>query len=216
MQGGRLRPDPKRSKKPRNGIARWVFDDGVDGDRAPSAWLLTEAGTGRKAGVWALDDAAGAIEGQEPLQGLGPEADQLDRTQLAAARRSHSRRLHGLQRDQQVDAGLGRLLTNEILYEAAISPFANASKLSDDEFDRLHDAIRSVLPTSLAHERTLDDIGKSADRPSRVHNRAGQTCTSCDATVRTVEYRRYTDFYCPTEQTGGKRLADNTTSKFLK
>ena len=35
MQGGRLRPDPKQSAKPRNGIARWRFDDG-------SALLLTE------------------------------------------------------------------------------------------------------------------------------------------------------------------------------
>ena len=29
MQGGRLRPDPKRSKKPRLGLARWVFGDGT-------------------------------------------------------------------------------------------------------------------------------------------------------------------------------------------
>ena len=35
-------------------------------------------------------------------------------------------------------------------------------------------------------------------------------------TVRAVEYRAYTVAYCPTCQTGGKVLADNTTSKFLK
>jgi formamidopyrimidine-DNA glycosylase len=34
--------------------------------------------------------------------------------------------------------------------------------------------------------------------------------------VRAVEYARYTVAYCPTCQTGGKILADNTTSKFLK
>ena len=35
-------------------------------------------------------------------------------------------------------------------------------------------------------------------------------------TIRAVEYRAYTIDYCPTCQTSGKILADNTTSKFLK
>jgi formamidopyrimidine-DNA glycosylase len=34
--------------------------------------------------------------------------------------------------------------------------------------------------------------------------------------VRSVEYTRYRVDYCATCQTGGKVLADNTTSKFLK
>lgn len=217
MQGGRLRPDPKQSKKPRNGIARWVFDDG-------SAWLLTEAGTERKAGIWAV---AGNSLDAEALEGLGPEADQLTRDELADVLRAHSRRLHGLLRTQSVVAGLGRMLTNEILFDAGISPFANAAKLSEDELDRLHASLGLVVQAALDHERTLDDIGKSADRPSRVHNRSGEPCLgkgcgggdkrkACTDTVHTVEYRKYTVFYCPTRQTGGKTLADNTTSKFLK
>ncbi|MFT7601250.1 MAG: formamidopyrimidine-DNA glycosylase [Acidimicrobiales bacterium] len=221
MQGGRLRPDQKQSKKPRNGIARWVFEDLPDGD-GPStgveAWLLTEAGTERKAGIWAV---AGEPVGQDPLSGLGPEADQIDRDQLADLLRQHSRRLHGLLRTQSVLAGLGRLLTNEVLYEAALSPFVNAAKLTDTEIDRLHAAIEIVVGAAIEHERSLDDIGKSADRPSKVHNRSGEPCLGvkgkkCDDTVHTVEYRKYTVVYCPTRQTGGKKLADNTTSKFLK
>jgi formamidopyrimidine-DNA glycosylase len=38
----------------------------------------------------------------------------------------------------------------------------------------------------------------------------------CGDVVREVEYSRYTVNYCATCQTGGKVLADNTTSKFLK
>ena len=213
MQGGRLRPDPKRSKKPRMGLARWVFDSGTDGDPAQEAWLLTEAGTERKAGVWAVD---GDPLPQAPLLGLGPEAHQLDRDELGVLLKEHSRRLHGLLREQKTVAGLGRMLANEIIYEAKLSPFANASKLDDEQVDRLHAALASVVAAATDHERTLDDIGKSADRPSKVHNRSGEPCTGCDDTIRTVEYRRYTVYYCPTEQTDGKLLADNTTSKFLK
>ena len=38
----------------------------------------------------------------------------------------------------------------------------------------------------------------------------------CGDTVRAVAYVRYTVAYCPTCQTAGKVLADNTTTKFLK
>lgn len=222
MQGGRLRPDPKRSRKPKLGLGRWIFDptDGSedsegsdDGSGEQIAWMLTEAGSERKAGVWAV---TGDPVGQEPLDHLGPEAVDLDRDGLAEVLGAQSKRLHGLLRNQRIIAGLGRMLANEICYAAGISPFANASKLTDDQVDRLHTAMVEVVTAATDHERTLDDIGKSVDRPSKVHNRAGEPCTGCDDTVRTVEYRAYTVYYCPTEQTDGKLLADNTTSKFLK
>jgi formamidopyrimidine-DNA glycosylase len=59
-------------------------------------------------------------------------------------------------------------------------------------------------------------MSSSADRPGRVHNRVGQPCPECGDTIRSVSYSGYTVAYCPTCQTGGKVLADNTTSKFLR
>lgn len=208
MQGGRLRPDPKRSAKPRNGIARWTFAD-------DQAWLLTEAGTERKAGVWAI---AGDPLGQQPLNALGPEAHLLDVGQLGSVLAEHGGRIHGVLRSQRVIAGLGRMLTNEILFDAALSPFANAAKLTTGDLARLHGSIQRVSMAALEHERTLDDIGSSAERPSKVHNRAGEPCLDddCDQTIATVSYRSYTVFYCPARQTQGRILADNTTSKFLR
>ncbi len=49
-----------------------------------------------------------------------------------------------------------------------------------------------------------------------MHHRDGRACPVCGDVVRAVEYVRYTVNYCATCQTGGKVLADNTTSKFLK
>ncbi|MEM9653311.1 MAG: DNA-formamidopyrimidine glycosylase family protein, partial [Actinomycetota bacterium] len=216
MQGGRLRPDPKRTRKPKLGLARWVFaaaEGGADGAQEEEAWMLTEAGTERKAGVWAVD--GDPIE-QDPLLGLGPEADDLSRDRLGEILTANSRRLHGLLREQRTIAGLGRMLANEICFEAGLSPFANAAKLTDDQVGQLHSAMGDVIARATDHERTLDDIGKSIDRPSKVHNRSGEPCLDCDDTIRTVEYRKYTVYYCPTKQTDGKLLADNTTSKFLK
>ncbi len=210
MQGGRIRPDPKRSKKPRNGIARWTFE--ANGEEA--AWLLTEAGTERRAGVWVVE---GDVEATEPLSSLGPEAATIDRATLASVLAEHSGRVHGLLRDQRQLAGIGRMLANEILFEASLSPFASAKKLTGDQVDSLHTAIGNRTAAALGYERTLDDIGRSKDRPSLVHNRAGEPCVdSCGASIAAVEYRAYTVYYCPQRQTGGKILADNTTSKFLK
>lgn len=206
MQGGRLKPDDKQSAKPRGGQARWTFTDG-------RALLLTEAGTERKAGVWVV---AGDADTQEPLDHLGPEADTLDRATLARLLTEHSMRLHGWLRDQRIVAGMGRRLANEICHRAKISPFATTGKLDSDAVDRLHAAIGECIAESLAYERTRSDMSSSKDRPGAVHHKDGEACPVCGDAVRAVEYRSYTVNYCPTCQTGGKVLADNTTSKFLK
>jgi formamidopyrimidine-DNA glycosylase len=206
MQGGRLKPDEKQSLKPRGGLARWVFADG-------RALLLTEAGTEKRAGVWAV---AGDVETQDPVLGLGPDAESLDATALGASLAGHSGRIHGVLRNQQVLAGLGRRLANEICHTARLSPFANAAKLTPDEVERLAAAIHTECEASLAYERGREDMSSSKERPGAVHHREGETCPVCGDTVRAVEYRSYTVNYCATCQTGGKVLADNTTSKFLK
>jgi formamidopyrimidine-DNA glycosylase len=206
MQGGRLKPDEKQAAKPRFGQARWVFDDG-------RALLLTEAGTERKAGVWVL---AGDPEEQAPLLGLGPDADTIDKPTLKRLLKEHPMRLHGWLRDQHIIAGLGRLLANEICHRARLSPFANTAKLDNDDVNQVAEAIQVCINEGLAFERGLDAMSSSADRPAHVHNRVGEACPECGDTVRAVEYSRYTVAYCPTCQTGGKVLADNTTSKFLK
>jgi formamidopyrimidine-DNA glycosylase len=206
MQGGRLRPDAKKSKKPRGGMARWEFADG-------GALLLTEAGTEHKAGVWLV---AGDPLDQEPVDHLGPDADTVSRDDLASLLSTENSRVHGFLRDQRRLAGIGRLLANEILHAAKLSPFAMTKKLDGGEIDRLHSAMQQTITNSIEHERTLDDIGKSADRPNEVHHRVGLPCPVCADEIRSVEYRRYTVAYCPTCQTGGRMLADNTTSKFLR
>jgi formamidopyrimidine-DNA glycosylase len=206
MQGGRLKPDEKQSAKPRFGQARWRFGDG-------RALLLTEVGTERKAGVWVL---TGDPEEQPPLLRLGPDADTIDGAALGRLLEEHPMRLHGFLRDQHVLAGLGRLLANEICHRARLSPFANTGKLDGDDVAHLAGAIRACIDEGLTFERGLTEMSASADRPARVHNRIGEACPECGDTVRAVEYSRYTVAYCPSCQTGGKILADNTTSKFLK
>jgi formamidopyrimidine-DNA glycosylase len=206
MQGGRLRPDPKQSKKPRGGVARWVFDNG-------DALLLTEAGTEHRAGVWVV---AGDPLVKAPLDHLGPEADTIDDWEMAALLEQHPMRLHTFLRDQRILAGIGRRLANEVCHRAKLSPFASTKKLGDAGAAAVVAAIRAAVADDLAFERGLDEMSSSAQRPGAVHGRTGEPCPVCGDVIREVAYRDYTVHYCATCQTGGKVLADNTTSKFLK
>ncbi len=206
MQGGRLLVDDKQSLKPRNGQARFVFADG------PSL-LLTEAGKERRAGVWCV--ANDRLNGP-PLDRLGPEAIEVDDAQLAALFAAHNMRVHGFLRDQHNVAGLGRMLANEVCHRARLSPFAMTGKLGAEGAHAVRAAIHACVDEGLAYERTRSDMSSSKDRPGAVHGRVGEACPVCGDTIRSVSYSGYTVAYCPTCQTGGKVLADNTTSKFLK
>lgn len=206
MQGGRLKPDEKLAAKPRNGQARWLFDDG-------RALLLTEAGSERKAGVWVV---AGDADRHEPLAHLGPEATEVDAQQMAGLAAAENTRVHGFLRDQRRIAGLGRRLANEVCHRAQLSPFAMTAKLDDGEIARLVDAIGACTREGLAFERTRTEMSSSKDRPGAVHHKTGDPCPVCGDVVREVAYNRYTVHYCARCQTDGKVLADNTTSRFLK
>ena len=205
MQGGRLRPDEKRARRPRGGLVRWIFDDGP-------ALLLTEAGSEKRAGVWTTQGDPAVIE---PLAHLGPEADGVEAAELAERLRATSKRLHGWLRDQGNLAGIGRRLANEVCYRAALSPFATTAQLGPDDAGRLVDSIGEAIEEGLTFERGLGEMSSAKDRPGLVHGRAGEPCGDDDH-VRTVEYSKYTIYYCPEVQTGGRILADNTTSRFLR
>ncbi|WP_419855181.1 DNA-formamidopyrimidine glycosylase family protein [Candidatus Poriferisodalis sp.] len=209
MQGGRLRvlePGAKRPRRPRDGLARFEFESGL-------GLLLTEPGTQKRAGVWVIaSDPAEA----EPLARLGPEATEVDAAAMAELMAAHSARLHNFLRDQRVMSGLGRRLANEICHRAKLSPFAPTGRMDGEGVEAVVAAIGAVVDESLAAERELPQMSRSAERPSAVHSRTGEQCPVCGDVVRAVEYRDYSVNYCAGCQTSGRVLADNTTSKFLR
>jgi len=216
MQGGRLLPDEKLSTKPRGGQARFLFEpvERGDGSVDERALLLTEQGKERRAGVWCVTSSD--LASTEPLAKLGPEAATIGPADLTDLFAANSMRIHGFLRDQRIVAGLGRRLANEICHRAKVSPFATTKKLGADGAERVVPAIRECVEESLAEERAQGEMSSSKDRISSVHHRTAEPCPVCGDEIRAVEYSGYTVNYCPTCQTNGKILADNTTSRFLK
>jgi len=201
MTSGRLRwlkPGEAGPKKP---AFRLAFEGGAQ-------LVMTEAGSKKRAGVWLLRPA----EAEEDVAHLGPEALGLGAERLAEILRRKSRRLHPLLRDQRAIAGIGRAWSNEILHHARLSPFALSSELTDEEVERLAEAIDSELSRGLE----LRERGAGNAATYRVHDKLGEPCYVCGTPLARVEYEEHTIYYCPSCQTGGRILKDRRMSRLLR
>jgi formamidopyrimidine-DNA glycosylase len=145
---------------------------------------------------------------------LGPEFS-LARLEQALAHRS--RTLKRFLTDQSAIAGIGNCFSDEILFEARLSPFALSTAIKPEERIRLYMAVKKVLQDAILHLRALERLPERKDRTFlRVHDRLDQPCPACSTPVKRVSYSESTLYYCPTCQTGGRELADRRFSKFLK
>ncbi|MDQ4500774.1 DNA-formamidopyrimidine glycosylase family protein [Sinomonas sp. ASV322] len=202
-------PAPARGKgytAARFGFVRGEETTGVD---------LTEAGTWKRLAVWIVRK----LEDVPPIAELGPEPLE-DEFTLEKFRSLLNKRqqIKGLLRNQKIIAGIGNAYSDEILHVAKLSPFAVASALDDEETSRLYAALRETLEgaTAEAIGRPPEDLKDEKRASMRVHRRTGEACPVCGDTIREVTFSDSALQYCPTCQTGGKILADRTTSKFLK
>jgi len=175
---------------------------------------LREFGT--KQAAWVKLLTAEGLANEETIAKLGPEA--WPDPPLLGPLLDAPRPLHGLLRDQRVIAGIGRSWVDEILHGAKLSPFKRGSELSDDEAERLHDAIVEQLGRALAHyqEHLTLPIPDKLPMPLRVHRRNGEPCPRCGDQLEAVFYEDYVMCYCPTCQTDGKLLKDRRLSRLLK
>ena len=204
-QGGRVDIEsPPKMTKPRGSVLRIRAAD------RPSV-LVKEFGTQRKAGWWVLaagDDGPLAKLGPEVLS---PEADAFFRES------DDTRRVHTILRDQRTVAGVGRGYSDDALHRAKLSPFASLGKLDADQRERLIASLQGVLDDALEVER-----GRAGGLPTKlgdhfiVHNHAGEPCPVCGDDLRRVSYESHEVVYCPTCQTGGKRLSDRRMDRLLR
>jgi formamidopyrimidine-DNA glycosylase len=209
-QAGRVDVEhPPKATRPRGAVVRLVFA-GADG--GTTAVLVREHGTQRKAGWWVLGPGD-----EGPLADLGVEATSDDLAAFLTTSDS-TRHLHTLLRDQHVVAGIGRGWGDDILNRAGLSPFASLRSLDEAQRARLVEAVASVLDEALELERSRDGGLSEAKLGGRfaVHNRWGQPCPRCGATLARVSYDSHEVVYCPPCQTRGKVLADRRMSRLLR
>jgi formamidopyrimidine-DNA glycosylase len=176
---------------------------------------LREFGTKQRA--WAKLLPAAEVADDEMVATLGPEAWPAPPLEQLARAIDQPRHLHPMLRDQRVIAGIGRSWSDEVLWEAALSPFKRGADLDADEVERLHDAL-SILGAAIDHYEDVigDTVPDKLPMPLRVHRRQGEPCPRCGARLEAVHFAEHVMTYCPEEQTEGRVLKDRRLSRLLK
>jgi len=210
MVAGRLRWETPGKAIPRKvGLAAIDFEDG--------SLVLTEQGTRKRAGMWLFDGWEGVTEldrgGVEPLEATSEE--------FARALLAENRTLKRALTDPRIFSGIGNAYSDEILWEARLSPVKRTSQLTEDETTRLREAV--VRSLEFWTDRLREDVGDgwptkvTAFRDEMaVHGKYGEPCPRCGSTVQRIVYSSNETNYCATCQTGGKLLADRSLSRLLK
>jgi formamidopyrimidine-DNA glycosylase len=178
---------------------------------------LTEAGTQRRASLH-------VVAGEEGLKQLDPggiEVFEATFEQFAEALRARNHTLKRALTDPRILSGIGNAYSDEILFDAQLSPFTLTQKLTADEMARLFATVKSSLTRWIETLRT--NYGEkfpekvTAFRPEMAtHGKYQEPCPRCGAKIQRIRYASNETNYCPTCQTGGKLLADRALSRLLK
>ena len=210
MIAGRLhwRKGKAKVSKPR-GLAAFEFDQG--------SLLWTEAGSQKRASLH-------VVQGESGLQSLDPGGIEIfdsSPTEFARVLQSANHTLKRALTDPRLFSGIGNAYSDEILFEAQLSPLALTQKLKPDEIERLYYATRANLErwTELLRKQTGLSFpeGVTAFRPGMaVHGRYKEPCVRCGTKIQRIRYAANETNYCPTCQTGGKLLADRSLSRLLR
>lgn len=210
MIAGRLHWRKRDAKvSPPRGLAAFDFSNGT--------LLWTEAGSKKRASLH-------VVAGEDGLSALDPggiEVLETDLEHFAAVLTSANHTLKRALTDPRLFSGIGNAYSDEILFEAHLSPLALTQKLRPEEIERLFTAVRSSLVqwTDRLRQEAGDQFPEkvTAFRPEMaVHGRYKELCPRCQAKIRRIRYASNETDYCPVCQTGGKLLADRALSRLLR
>lgn len=210
MVAGRLRWEAPGKPIPKKvGLAALDFE--------PGTLVLTEQGTRKRAGIW----LSRGMEGVAALDRGGVEPLEIGAAAFGEALRSENRTLKRALTDPRIFSGIGNAYSDEILWEARLSPVKRTSQLTEEEASRLHGAVVNSL--QLWTERLRAEVGEgwptkvTAFREDMaVHGKFKVPCPRCGSPVQRIVYASNETNYCATCQTGGKLLADRSLSRLLK
>jgi len=210
MIAGRLHWYNERAKAAK-GRSLAVFDFST------GSLVLTEAGTQKRASLH-------VVEGEGGLDKLDPGGLEVFDATLEEFARAIRAKNHTLKRaltDPRILSGIGNAYSDEILFEARLSPFTLTQKLSDADVEHLFESIKKTL-TDWAERLRSDSRDRfpekvTAFRPDMAtHGKYGEPCPRCGNKIQRIRYGSNETNYCPTCQTGGKLLADRALSRLLK
>jgi formamidopyrimidine-DNA glycosylase len=154
------------------------------------------------------------VETVIPEERLGVEVvgDTFSVAELARRLRRRPRsRLKPVLLDQKVVAGLGNIYVDEALWKARLHPLQMVGGLTDEEIERLHDAIKEVVHLALTHgvARILNGKAVEGAMLPRIHGREGLPCLHCGQPIQKFRVAGRGTYICPrcqVEEEGAKTV----------
>jgi formamidopyrimidine-DNA glycosylase len=216
MIAGRLHWKEAKGKFSRRDLAAFKFPNGV--------LTLTEAGTQKRASLHLVSGEAG-LRSLDP-GGLEILPDNTNKPAItfevfAETLQSQNHTLKRALTNPRLFSGIGNAYSDEILFEARMSPIKLTQKLTQEELRQLYEAAKTSLRAWA--QRLRDDAGNkfpegvTAFREGMaVHGRYKQPCPRCTTKIQRIRYASNETNYCPVCQTGGRLLADRALSRILK
>jgi formamidopyrimidine-DNA glycosylase len=210
MIAGRLHWYEGKARRPASKtLASFEFSSGT--------LTLTEAGSQRRASLH-------VVQGEAGLAALDPGGEDVFAMTVDRFGQILQSANHTLKRaltDPRLFSGIGNAYSDEILFQAKLSPLRLTHALMRDEVGRLFNAIRAELTKWAAILR--EEAGSTfpekvtAFRPAMaVHGKYGEPCPRCGTTIQRIRYAANETNYCPACQTEGRLLADRALSRLLR
>ncbi|HEY6250407.1 MAG TPA: DNA-formamidopyrimidine glycosylase family protein [Candidatus Angelobacter sp.] len=190
-------------------LAAFEFDSGT--------LTLTEAGTRKRASLH-------LVKGEAELAKLDPGGIDVFSATPEEFRSVLTSANHTLKRsltDPRLFSGIGNAYSDEILFQAQLSPVMLTQRMNDEEIGRLFAATRNTLKEWTQNLR--GQAGKqfpekvtAFHEEMAVHGRYGKLCPRCGTKIQRIRYASNETNYCAHCQTGGKLLADRSLSRLLR
>ena len=210
MIAGRLHwKKPGAKVSPPRGLAAFDFSNG--------ALLWTEAGSRKRASLYLVAGEAGL----NALDPGGLEVLETDLPHFAQVLTSSNHTLKRALTDPRLFSGIGNAYSDEILFEAKLSPLALTQKLKPEQIEQLFNAVRHNLVewTDRLRKQSGNAFPEKVTafrEGMAVHGRYKEPCPCCNAKIQRIRYASNETNYCPTCQTGGRLLADRSLSRLLR
>jgi formamidopyrimidine-DNA glycosylase len=143
---------------------------------------------------------------EKALEGLGPEPldGSFTREMLAKSVDGRKLSIKQLLLDQRIVAGVGNIYADEALFYAGIHPQRRGESLEEEEIQRLHEGIISVLTlgiehggTSFSNYRGLWGEAGSNFEHVRVYQQDGKPCGRCGRLIERITIAQRSAHFCP-------------------
>ena len=106
--------------------------------------------------------------------------------------------------DQQKIVGIGNIYSDEILFEAGISPLRETQKLKAKETKILYSAIKEILTKAIKAKGTsVSDYRRPSGKEGgfqkflKVYRRAGKPCPRCGTKIQRFKFGGRSAHFCP-------------------